>query len=181
MIRRGTPLVIVHRRERQGACVVTVGILTCSDAGSRGQRQDTSGETIREMVVAQGFTVTRTEIVPDERTVIAERIRRWAAEVDLVLTTGGTGMGQRDVTPEATRDVVEREAPGLAEAMRSVTAQKTPMAWLSRATAGVRGRCLIINLPGSPKAVRECLQVVMPLIPHALETLHGPTNVHPAG
>ncbi|MSQ13688.1 MAG: MogA/MoaB family molybdenum cofactor biosynthesis protein [Dehalococcoidia bacterium] len=160
--------------------MVTVGILTCSDAGSRGQRQDTSGQTIREMAEAQGFKVTRTEIVPDERTVIADRILRWAAEVDLVLTTGGTGMGQRDVTPEATRDVMEREAPGLAEAMRFVTAQKTPMAWLSRGTAGVRGRCLIINLPGSPKAVRECLEVVMPLIPHALETLHGPTNVHPA-
>ncbi len=158
---------------------ITVGILTISDAGSRGQRVDTSGQAIRELVEARGWRVMRTDIVPDERDQIADRMRRWSDEVDLVLTTGGTGLGQRDVTPEATRTVIEREVPGLPEAMRYATAQKTPMAWLSRAVAGVRGRCLIINLPGSPKAVRECLEVVLPLIPHALETLHGPTNVHP--
>ncbi|MSQ11708.1 MAG: MogA/MoaB family molybdenum cofactor biosynthesis protein [Dehalococcoidia bacterium] len=160
--------------------MVTVGILTSSDAGYRGQRQDVSGQVIREMVEAKGFQVLRAEIVPDEQEMIADRLRRWSADVDLILTTGGTGLGQRDVTPEATRAVIEREVPGLPEAMRFVTAQKTPMAWLSRAAAGIRGRCLIINLPGSPKAVRECLEVVLPLIPHGLETLRGPTNVHPA-
>ncbi|MBM3947358.1 MAG: MogA/MoaB family molybdenum cofactor biosynthesis protein [SAR202 cluster bacterium] len=159
--------------------MVTVGILTCSDAGARGQRVDTSGQAIREMVEAMGWRVAHAEIVPDERNTIAARLRAWSDSVDLVLTTGGTGFGQRDVTPEATRDVIEREAPGLPELMRSASAQQTRMAWLSRATAGIKGRCLIVNLPGSPRGVRECLELVLPLIPHALETLHGPTNVHP--
>lgn len=159
---------------------ITVGILTISDAGSRGQRVDTSGQVIRELVEARGWRVLRADLVSDEREQIADRMRHWSDEVDLVLSTGGTGLGQRDVTPEATRTVIEREVPGLPEAMRYLSAQQTPMAWLSRSVAGVRGRCLIINLPGSPKAVRECLGVVLPLIPHALETLHGPTNIHPA-
>ena len=160
---------------------ITVGILTSSDAGYRGLRKDESGQVVREMVEALGWRVVHVDLVPDEREMIVDRLRRWSGEVDLVLTTGGTGLGQRDITPEATRSVIEREVPGLPEAMRAVTAQNTPMAWLSRGAAGVRGRCLIINLPGSPKAVRECLEVVLPLIPHGLETLHGPTNIHPTG
>ncbi|MEK7873890.1 MAG: MogA/MoaB family molybdenum cofactor biosynthesis protein [Chloroflexota bacterium] len=123
----------------------------------------------------------RYAIVPDERERIAEVLREWAdsGQVDLILTTGGTGLGPRDVTPEATRDVLDREAPGLAEAMRADTLKKTPFAMISRQVAGARGRCLIVNLPGSPKAVRECLEVVLPVLPHAVELLRGDTASHP--
>lgn len=157
----------------------TLGILTVSDAGYRGQRQDTSGQVIREIMTAQGFQVRHYEVVPDEPEMIVRRLRSWALEVDLLLTTGGTGLGPRDHTPEATHEVIEREVPGLAEAMRAGTVQKTPMAVLSRAVAGTRGRCLIINLPGSPQGVRECLEVLLPVLPHALETLRGPVSQHP--
>lgn len=160
---------------------IRVGILTISDAGSKGQRIDTSGQAIRQVVEAQGWKVIRADIVPDEHDHIIDRMRWWSEEVDLILSTGGTGLGQRDITPEATRTVIEREIPGIPEAMRFVTSKNTQLAWLSRAVAGIRGKCLIINLPGSPKAVRECLDVIVPLIPHALETLRGPTNEHPTG
>lgn len=151
------------------------GILTVSDKGWRGERQDRSGEAIREVLSETGAHITNYDIVPDEKNVIAERLIKWADEgnVDIIVTTGGTGLGPRDVTPEATLSVVDRIAPGFVEAMRAESLKKTPHAMLSRAVSGTRGSCLIINLPGSPKAVRECLGSILPALPHAVETLRG--------
>lgn len=153
-----------------------VGILTVSDRGYHGEYRDLSGPAIREQIV--GRLAARVELealVPDDRNVIAGTLLVWADEVglDLVVTTGGTGFAPRDVTPEATRDVVERAAPGLAEAMRAASLAITPNAMLSRAVAGIRGHTLIVNLPGSPKAARENLEVILPVLSHALELLHG--------
>jgi len=157
-----------------------VGILTVSDQGWQGQRNDRSGPVIRDSLSSLDCRVVKYEIIPDEVDVIADRLRAWTDEgnVDIVLTTGGTGLAQRDVTPEATLSVVDKVAPGFTEAMRAETAKMTPMAMLSRATAGVRGRCLIINLPGNPKAVRECLGVILPVIPHAIEIIKGEVTEH---
>jgi len=153
----------------------TAGILTVSDKGSKGERQDKSGETIREVLSRMGARIVNYGIVPDERELIVEKLVKWADEdnLDVVVTTGGTGLTPRDVTPEATLAVVDRIVPGFAEAMRAESLKKTPHAMLSRAVVGTRGKCLIINLPGSPKAVRECLQVILPALPHAVETLKG--------
>ena len=156
----------------------TVGILTTSDASAQGLRDDASGAVIAEMAEATGFAVTRREVVADDYDTIVDRLTRWAAEVDLTLTTGGTGFGPRDVTPEATRAVVDRLAPGLSELMRAKTSEHTVLAYLSRGVAGARGGCLIINLPGNPRGVRQCLEVVLPLLPHSLETMAGPTQQH---
>jgi molybdopterin adenylyltransferase len=151
---------------------ITAGILTVSDRSSRGERADASGPVIREMVAgALGGTVTREGVVPDEVEVIAATLRAWSSEVDLILTTGGTGFAPRDVTPEATLSVIDRRAPGLEEAMRAASLQNTPHAMLSRAVAGLRGRCIIVNLPGSPKAVRENLAVILPALPHGVRLL----------
>lgn len=153
----------------------TLGILTVSDRGSRGEREDESGKAIRELLAALNARAVKYDIVPDERDVIAQRLRQWADEegIDLIITTGGTGLSPRDVTPEATLDVVDRVALGFVEAMRAESLKKTPRAMLSRAVAGIRGRSLIINLPGSPRGVRECLAVILPALPHAIEVLKG--------
>jgi molybdopterin adenylyltransferase len=153
----------------------TVGILTISDKGSRGERQDKSGEAIREILSRMDVRIVNYDIVPDEKELIVEKLVKWADEdsLDVVVTTGGTGLTPRDITPEATLAVVDRIVPGFAEAMRAESLKKTPHAMLSRAVVGTRGQCLIINLPGSPKAVRECLEVILPALPHAVETLEG--------
>ncbi len=162
--------------------MLNFSILTISDKGWRGQRYDESGKTIRERLSSLDSRVVSYEVVPDEKDVIASKLTEWADEgsIDVIITTGGTGLGPRDVTPEATLAVVDRVVPGLTEAMRAETFSKTPFAILSRAMAGIRGRCLIVNLPGSPKAVRECLEVVLPVIPHAVEIIKGEVTEHKA-
>ncbi len=160
---------------------IRVGILTVSDRASRGEYQDLSGPEVRKIVQEKlGAEVVVEEIVPDEKEAIEEVLKRWADELDLelILTTGGTGFTPRDVTPEATKAVIEKEAPGLAEAMRAASLQKTPHAMLSRAVAGIRGRTLIVNLPGSPKAARENLEVILPALPHGLDLLRGRETHH---
>jgi len=155
------------------ACRITVAVLTLSDKGSRGERADLSGPAIGEMLGGIGAEVRFTEILPDEKTVIKEKLVEYARKVDLVITTGGTGLGPRDVTPDATLEVIEREIPGIPEAMRAEGMKKTSRSMLSRAVAGVRGGTLILNLPGSPTAVRENLSVVLDVIPHAIEKIKG--------
>ncbi len=149
-------------------------VLTASDKGSRGEREDTSGALIKKILLPLGDTVCH-RIVPDEEERIAEELRRFSDidKVDLILTTGGTGFSPRDVTPEATRKVIEREVPGIPEALRMESMKKTPRAMLSRGIAGIRGKTLIINLPGSPKAVEEHLMVLFPVLEHALGILTG--------
>lgn len=155
--------------------LLKVGIITASDKGSRGEREDKSGATIKELVVNLPGEVVSYAVIPDEKEVIKEKMLEMIEKekLDLILTTGGTGLGPRDVTPDVTLEIVERVIPGIGEAMRLESLKKTNRAMLSRAVAGSRGNSLIINLPGSPKAVRECLEVVLPVIPHALEILQG--------
>ena len=153
---------------------INVGVLTVSDKGSRGEREDLSGAAIEGIMSTMAVVVERA-IVPDEFDAIAEELRRMAdrLNVNLILTTGGTGFAPRDVTPEATLCVLDKLAPGIPEAMRAASLAKTPHAMLSRAVAGTRGRALIVNLPGSPRAVQECLEVLIPALPHAITTLAG--------
>ncbi|HMK55642.1 MAG TPA: MogA/MoaB family molybdenum cofactor biosynthesis protein [Dissulfurispiraceae bacterium] len=151
---------------------ITVAVLTLSDKGSKGERADESGPAIADMLKGIG-EVRFYDILPDERDLIKERLIFYCGKVDLILTTGGTGLAPRDVTPEATLDVIEREVPGMAEAMRSEGLKKTRNAMLSRAVAGVRGETLIVNLPGSPRAVRENLAVIIDALPHAIEKIKG--------
>ncbi|MBE0712364.1 MAG: MogA/MoaB family molybdenum cofactor biosynthesis protein [Candidatus Aminicenantes bacterium] len=151
-----------------------VGILTVSDKGARGEREDRSGPAIREMMEAAGGEIVRNRIVADEQDEIRATLIDWSDEgLDLILTTGGTGFSPRDWTPEATKAVIDRETPGIAEAMRRAGMEKTPMAMLSRAAAGIRKRTLIVNLPGSEKAVRESLEAVLPALPHGVDILKG--------
>jgi molybdenum cofactor synthesis domain-containing protein len=162
--------------------MLNAGILTISDKGSKGQRRDESGKVIRESLSSLDSRIVKYEIVPDETEVIAGKLAQWAdrGDIDIILTTGGTGLGPRDTTPEATLSILDKVAPGFTEAMRAETSKATPYAILSRAVAGVRKKCLIINLPGSPKAVRECLEVVLPSIPHAVEIIKGEVTEHTA-
>ena len=150
-----------------------VGILTVSDRSARGERPDISGPALEAVVVAQGWQVAQIAIVPDEVPVLKETLAVWcdSHRMDVLLTTGGTGFNRRDVTPEATLAVIERSAPGLAEAMRSASLQVTSHAMLSRATAGIRGSTLIVNLPGSPRGAVENLNVILPVLPHAVQLL----------
>ena len=152
-----------------------VAILTISDRSSRGERLDSSGPTLERVVQSQGWSASFVEIIPDDFAVIQHTLTGWcdSGNLDVILTTGGTGFGPRDVTPEATQAVLERPAPGIAEAMRLAGLQVTPHAMLSRGVCGIRGRTLIINLPGSPKGAVESLQVVLPVLPHAVALLQG--------
>jgi molybdopterin adenylyltransferase len=152
---------------------IRFGILTLSDRSARGERADSSGPALAELIQSGGWSVVRQSLLPDDEVSIRETLTAWAdsREMDVILTTGGTGFSPRDVAPEATRAVIQREAPGLAEAMRSASLKITPHAMLSRIVTGMRGRTLIVNLPGSPRGAVENLQVILPVLPHAVQLL----------
>ena len=151
------------------------GIITVSDKGSQGKREDLSGPAIAEMLAGAAISIKKTLIIPDEVEQISKAIIQFAdiEQLDLILTTGGTGVSPRDLTPDATLKVIDKEVPGMAEAMRIASMKITPHAMISRAVAGIRGRCLIINLPGSPKGAKENLAVVLPALKHAIEKIKG--------
>jgi molybdopterin adenylyltransferase len=152
---------------------IRFGILTLSDRSSRGERADASGPALARLILAENWSVTYQHLLPDDASAIRDLLAQWSdsGEVDVILTTGGTGFAPRDVTPEATRAVIEREAPGLAEAMRAASLKITPHAMLSRIVVGIRKRTLIVNLPGSPKGAVENLQVILTVLPHAVQLL----------
>lgn len=152
---------------------IKVAIVTASDKGFAGEREDVSGFALETLAKESGFTVIERMIVPDERKRISDALLYLCDQLkaDLILTTGGTGFSPRDITPEATKDIIDREVPGIPEAIRQKSLEITNRAMLSRATAGIRNRTLIINMPGSPKAVKECFEIIRPILPHALEIL----------
>jgi len=152
---------------------IRFGILTISDRSSRGEREDASGPALARLIQAEGWSIVKQAVIPDDESVIRETLIEWAEgdELSVITTTGGTGFSPRDVTPEATRAVIDREAPGLAEAMRAVSLKITPHAMLSRIVTGMRKKTLIVNLPGSPKGAVENLQVILPVLPHAIQLL----------
>ncbi|MBI5409292.1 MAG: MogA/MoaB family molybdenum cofactor biosynthesis protein [Nitrospirae bacterium] len=153
--------------------MIKVSILTLSDKGSKGEREDASGPAIEKMLKKIDAEVVSYDILPDEKALIKKKLISLCNKADLILTTGGTGVSPRDVTPEATREIIKYEIPGLAEAMRLKGLKKTPFAMISRAVAGVRGKTLIVNLPGSPAAVKENLSVILSCLPHAIEKIKG--------
>jgi molybdenum cofactor synthesis domain-containing protein len=155
--------------------MIRVAVLTLSDRASKGKRKDVSGPTIERLVKKINAEVVSYDILPDEKVLIKKKLISLCKKADLILTTGGTGVSPRDVTPEATREVIEKEIPGIAEAMRQKGLEKTPFAMISRAVAGIRGKTLIINLPGSPKAVKENLSAILKVLPHAIEKIKGST------
>ncbi len=156
--------------------MIKVAVLTLSDKGSKGEREDTSGPAIEKLVKKIGAEVVSYDILPDEKRLIKKKLISLCKKADLILTTGGTGVSPRDVTPDATKEVIQYEIPGIAEAIRAASLKKTPYAMISRAVAGVRGETLIINLPGSPNAVKENLAVILPVLPHVLEKIKGSTE-----
>ncbi|MDK9707873.1 MAG: MogA/MoaB family molybdenum cofactor biosynthesis protein [Desulforhopalus sp.] len=153
-------------------------VLTMSDKGSRGEREDTSGPYLKKKLAEEGFVLRSYTIVPDQKQEIIAHLKQFADDlkVDLIVTTGGTGVSPSDVTPEAMNEVLDREIPGMAEAMRSASLLKTPRAMLSRGKVGIRGKSLIVNFPGSLKAVKENLEVILPVLSHALEKIGGETS-----
>jgi molybdenum cofactor synthesis domain-containing protein len=153
--------------------MIRVTVLTMSDKGSRGERPDTSGQTVQDLLNPSMYRITGYEIIPDEFDLIVAKLLEYSEKSDLILTTGGTGLSPRDVTPDATVKVIEGQIPGIPEAMRVAGLKYTKHAMLSRAVAGFRKQCLIINLPGSPKAVKENLEVILDVIPHAVEKIQG--------
>jgi molybdopterin adenylyltransferase len=158
-----------------GQSMIRAAIITLSDKGSKGEREDESGDVIRKIIAEIDAVVDYYEILPDEKQKIIDALIRLSdsGKIDLILTTGGTGVAPRDVTPDATREVIERDLPGMAEAMRAESLKKTSRAMISRALVGIRKQTLIVNLPGSPRAVRENLEVVLPALPHAIEKIKG--------
>ncbi len=171
-----------EHKKHLGTSPVRVAVITASDRCARGERDDLSGQAIGDIVESQGWHVMHYGIVPDEKDRLKEEMIRLAdgEAVSVIFTTGGTGLAPRDFTPEATLEVIDKTVPGLAEVMRQESLKKTPHAMLSRAVCGVRGKTLIVNLPGSPKAVRECLDIIIPVVPHAVELLQGSvSDCHP--